>query len=222
MLQCNVVKINEIICELQVCRGIEGPCSFTLVDGPQLRRKIKQSVKFLSVSEANQISKADCSPHKRLRFALAACPNACTQPQIKDIGIIARLFPSEVNIDCKGCRECVSVCRKQAITMRNGKAEILAEKCLGCGMCVNQCPYKMIKSQELVFQVLIGGRMGRHPKWAQDLCHVENDKLCDVIKYLLDEVVAKLFSGELISELIERLGGHECFVRSFKTIVEKM
>lgn len=41
---------------------------------------------------------------------------------------------------CLGCRRCVSVCPEQAITVRNGRAEVSAEACTSCGNCLAACP----------------------------------------------------------------------------------
>jgi [FeFe] hydrogenase (group B1/B3) len=47
---------------------------------------------------------------------------------------------------CKGClaRACESVCPKDAIEFRNGKAELNPEKCVNCGLCMKACPYHAI------------------------------------------------------------------------------
>ncbi|WP_372847404.1 monomeric [FeFe] hydrogenase [Pontiella sp.] len=47
---------------------------------------------------------------------------------------------------CKGCiaRSCESVCPKDAIEFRNGKAELNPEKCVNCGLCMQACPYHAI------------------------------------------------------------------------------
>lgn len=42
---------------------------------------------------------------------------------------------------CQGCVSCVKVCPTEAIRVRNGKAEILADRCIDCGACAKKCPY---------------------------------------------------------------------------------
>lgn len=201
-----LIKLEKNICELQFCRGTEGRCSFSLVDDVNLKNEIEQVLKNISLLQKNPVSEFEVQPHKRLKFALAACPNACTQPQIKDLGIIVRLFPSEIGAYCEGCGGCEDVCREQAVTIRNSRAQILTEQCLGCGMCISKCPYKTIESQGAVFQVIIGGRMGRHPAWAQELCVVKIDKLSSVIEYFFHKVIPMLSPDERVSELLKKLG----------------
>lgn len=47
---------------------------------------------------------------------------------------------------CKGCvaRPCINSCAKSAIRVKNRKAKINAELCVGCGKCVSVCPYQAI------------------------------------------------------------------------------
>ena len=41
---------------------------------------------------------------------------------------------------CRGCTICVTACPALAIRVRNGKAMILAERCIDCGECIRRCP----------------------------------------------------------------------------------
>lgn len=47
---------------------------------------------------------------------------------------------------CQGCvaRPCTRSCRKQAISLKNGRAEIDPDKCVNCGLCLDACPYHAI------------------------------------------------------------------------------
>ncbi len=57
---------------------------------------------------------------------------------------------------CRTCYSCVRTCPVKAIKVDNGYAEIIYERCIGCGNCLN-CPQKakvvvdrMVKTQELL------------------------------------------------------------------------
>lgn len=41
---------------------------------------------------------------------------------------------------CTGCGECVEVCPNKAVAIRDGVAVIDKEECTGCGVCVDECP----------------------------------------------------------------------------------
>ena len=57
---------------------------------------------------------------------------------------------------CRTCYSCVRTCPVKAIKVDGGYAEIIYERCIGCGNCLN-CPQKakvvvdrMVKTQELL------------------------------------------------------------------------
>jgi len=60
-----------------------------------------------------------------------------------------------VKENCIGCQLCVSNCPVRAITMKDNKAVIDTDKCIGCGICANGnngdfagCPVKAIEKSE--------------------------------------------------------------------------
>ncbi len=46
---------------------------------------------------------------------------------------------------CEGCGECVASCPQGALTLKDGKAEVDAGKCVFCGYCAAACPFFYIK-----------------------------------------------------------------------------
>ncbi len=42
--------------------------------------------------------------------------------------------------ECRDCYRCVRVCPVNAIRLKNGQAQVVAERCIGCGTCINNCP----------------------------------------------------------------------------------
>ena len=45
---------------------------------------------------------------------------------------------------CTGCGDCVEVCPLQAISLNNDKAVIDEDTCTECGVCVDECPNEAI------------------------------------------------------------------------------
>lgn len=44
---------------------------------------------------------------------------------------------------CTGCESCVSECPVEAISMKEGKANV-SDQCVDCGACVGACPVEAI------------------------------------------------------------------------------
>ncbi len=42
--------------------------------------------------------------------------------------------------DCRDCYKCVRRCPVKAIKIENGRAAVIAERCIACGICVHTCP----------------------------------------------------------------------------------
>ena len=47
-----------------------------------------------------------------------------------------------------GCRHCVSHCPGEALNLENNQIELEKEKCLGCGLCLSDCPTGVFYSKQ--------------------------------------------------------------------------
>ncbi|MFP4168186.1 MAG: 4Fe-4S dicluster domain-containing protein [Desulfonatronovibrionaceae bacterium] len=108
-------------------------------------------------------------PHHEFRVSISECPNACSRPQIFDLGIIGAAVPEAGNAECTRCGACEEICREHAISLDGGGVLICAEKCLQCGQCIDVCPTGKIFAAGHGFRIQIGGRLGRHPHLAREL-----------------------------------------------------
>lgn len=109
--------------------------------------------------------------HHELRITVADCPNACSQPQIKDIGIIGACRPEAGREDCTACEACMGVCPEGALALAGSPPVpvIDGRRCLACGKCIGVCPSGALVAGMKGYRVQLGGKLGRHPRLATEL-----------------------------------------------------
>jgi len=144
--------------------------------------------------------------HHEFRVTVADCPNACSQPQIKDIGIIGARFPSIGNQPCTQCHACIATCREDAVdfsALPNQNTHIDFQKCVGCGQCIPVCPSGTILEGEMGYRVQLGGKLGRHPQLARELPGIYSaDQVIKLVQTVLDLYKSKCTHGERFGELL--------------------
>jgi anaerobic sulfite reductase subunit C len=143
--------------------------------------------------------------HHELRVAVADCPNACAQPQIKDIGIIGACAPRLTTIACNGCEACVAACGEAAVTLPAANPEPLVDmaRCLACGKCIAVCPTGTLAAGERGYRVLLGGKLGRHPRLAQELPGIfEAAAVLDIVRDCLALYKRRSRNGQRFADII--------------------
>ncbi len=149
--------------------------------------------------------KGDLKFHHEFRVALADCPNACSRPQITDIGIIGSVVPGLSEEPCSLCNACVEVCDEIAIQLdqENEKSVIDLEKCLMCGKCIKVCPTQTIKEQKKGFRIMVGGRLGRHPRLAMEIPGIHSsDEVLKIVKQCLKFYKTNSKNGQRFSHIL--------------------
>ncbi len=202
---------------IEICRGEDVECPFLIAEIKGLRQKMKDRLREIEFSK-KLISRIDGKilPHQRLKIAIASCPNCCSMPQIRDFGVHVRATVSvDEDFECNGCGNCLRACKEGAIRItgmsneqpENGKRVVTInyDRCVHCGLCAEVCPTGTIKTDKKCFRVMIGGKLGRHPRFADDLTGFADEyevlKALDVcVDALLNEKKEKRF-GELVRKI---------------------
>ncbi|MEE9530469.1 MAG: 4Fe-4S binding protein [Syntrophobacteria bacterium] len=149
--------------------------------------------------------------HHQLRVTLADCPNACSQPQIKDIGIIGQAQVACEPEECTACGECEHICHESAIILDDGFLVSIEENlCVDCGACARVCPNSSISTTANNYRVLVGGRLGRHPQLARDLTNgLDAEHVLNLVGVIVNFYKNNAKSGERLRTLVNRVGWEE-------------
>lgn len=147
--------------------------------------------------------------HHEFRVTLADCPNACSQPQIKDIGIIGAAVPQTSDELCSECGACEEVCREEAITVDadHGGPVFDRERCVYCGQCIKVCPTGTIACERQGYRILIGGKLGRHPRLARELPGIyDAETVIHLVKWCVRYYKNHSTGGTRFAALVENAG----------------
>lgn len=145
--------------------------------------------------------------HHEFQIVLSDCPNACSRPQIADIGIIGACRPAMTDAECSMCGACVDACREEAIALddRAVQPEIDFEKCLACGKCVSGCPTGTLARGGEGYRILIGGKLGRHPQLARELGRIfTKEDALQLVDAALDFYKTENLRGERLGDVLNR------------------
>ncbi len=156
---------------IETCFSDSG-CPNRVLDGSHLAARLKEPLTSADLRTFLQTRLGDrLKYHHEFRVAIADCPNACSQPQIRDIGIIAAVEPQVGSSECSHCGACSAACIEGAVDVRTTSdvPQIDPVRCVRCGQCIAACPTQMIVRGVSGWRVLLGGKLGRHPRLAEAL-----------------------------------------------------
>ena len=192
--------------QLDTCFGPSG-CPNRAVVSESLLARVETVLKAADLlSFLKSRVPGDLKFHHEFRASLADCPNACSQPQIKDIGIIGAAVPETTNDTCSQCGACTESCSEQAIATADGGGppRIDTPRCLNCGQCVRVCPTGTIAEGWSGFRVQLGGRLGRHPRLARELPGIFNeDQTIEILQACLELYKTRSRHGERFAHLFQ-------------------
>jgi len=147
--------------------------------------------------------------HHEFRLTLADCPNACSRPQIVDIGLISASLPKLTDSPCSECGACLAACREEAIILAVPETEPQFDwqRCLACGQCARACPTGTIAQGLTGYRILLGGKLGRHPQLGQELSGIFSaETTLAIIDTCLVHFKGENKQGERFGEVLNRTG----------------
>lgn len=203
---------EPLLFNIEACRGEENNCPFNILSASKLSQKIKEKLKELDFSKRLlEKTQGPILPHQIFKLGVAGCPNSCSQPQIKDLGVHARttVYVDE-SCECNGCRRCLDACKENSITIdKDRNVTIDEESCVYCGLCAEVCPTGSIKTRTKGYRIMVGGMLGRHPRFASDLIGLADEAgVMDAVEVCADIALSDN-SGKRFGIKVKELGIEE-------------
>jgi len=163
------------------------------------RRKLKE---FLRERVAGPLKM-----HHEFRVSVSDCPNACSRPQIVDVGLIGACVPEISGQPCSECGACVDSCKENAVVIKDGRPLVDVLRCVTCGRCARVCPNGTLREGKKGFRILLGGKLGRHPRLGEELPGIFSAaETLPMLDRCLDLYQQFCQKGERFGEILEREG----------------
>jgi anaerobic sulfite reductase subunit C len=145
--------------------------------------------------------------HHEFTISISDCPNACSRPQIADIGLIAAAMPLVEPSACTACGACKVTCCEDAVRLSENaeSVEIAPDKCLACGACVKACPSNALHVGSTGYRVMLGGKLGRRPQLAKELDRIFcKREALEIVDRCLQLYMSLNKAGERFGEVLNR------------------
>jgi anaerobic sulfite reductase subunit C len=193
--------------QVESCFGPTG-CPNAVITNPDLMEKLEKKLEQRNLREfLKEKVQGPLKLHHEFRLSLSTCPNACSRPQIADVGIIGTLRPKIGDETCTLCGACREACQEKAIALDEALNLPLIDpdRCLSCGQCIKVCPTGTLVEGEKGYRVLVGGKLGRHPQLGLELAGIHSEEdLPAVLDRILDHYRKYNEKGERLGEVLKQ------------------
>ncbi|GAB6158901.1 hypothetical protein JCM39194_21010 [Desulfotomaculum varum] len=182
-------------------------CHHAVIDTEQMAKACHKVFQELDFSGRRLLGLSGAKPkhHDIFTVAIAGCPNACSQPQIKDFGLLGQAVPA-VTENCSGCGLCTTTCPDQCIVLTEKGPQIDTSRCLNCGQCAECCAAGAVTFSKVGYQVLRGGKLGRRPRLAEEVASLTDEQeALGWLRQTIELLLAEGLPGERLGTLLNRL-----------------
>ena len=188
---------------LEACRAELADCPNRLLDTEPWRETLERWLRDDDASERlrQRLPEHKVLHHHKLKLSLSGCPNGCSRPQVADLALVGFVRPSFDLADCTACGACAEACPDQAIAMSEAGPVWDQEACLGCRTCARACPSGCISLSGPRARILLGGKLGRHPRLAQVVAEAaEPDQALAVLRQVVDQYLRDARPGQRFAD----------------------
>ena len=196
--------------EVETCFGAGG-CSNRAVSWDDMAQELERRLSRRNLRDfLKQRVRGPLKMHHEFRVSVSDCPNACSRPQIVDIGLIGARRPRRAaDKECSRCGACVDVCQEEAIFVaEHGDAPMIDyDRCLTCGKCLFVCPTGTLQADAMGYRIMVGGKLGRHPRLGWELPGIYGaEETLRIVGQYLDHYQTYCSKGERLGDILERIG----------------
>ncbi|HWR88824.1 MAG TPA: 4Fe-4S dicluster domain-containing protein, partial [Dissulfurispiraceae bacterium] len=198
--------------QIESCFG-PGGCPNRAVDSGQLLQTLEAILGAENLKDfLRERVGGPLKMHHEFRITVSDCPNACSRPQIADIGIIGASLPGLSGEPCTMCGACTEACKEEALSLTFDDDTPLIDigKCLACGQCIAVCPTGTLREEKRGFRILLGGKLGRHPQLGREIRGIyPAEDTVRIVKQCIELYREKCLHGERFGEVLNRIGMEE-------------
>lgn len=204
--------------QVETCFGRTG-CPNRAVNPDDLTQRLEKNLSKRNVkSFLKERLKGPLQMHHEFRISISDCPNACSRPQIVDIGLIGACSPEVSREPCTQCGACVEACKEDAIFLSDDGPVPDDSRCLSCRQCIRVCPTGTLQEGAKGYRIMIGGTLGRHPRLGIEFPGIhDHEKVVEIVDQCLNHYQNHCQKGERLGVILERTGLDDFLKKAKKT-----